>query len=233
LPTPQNRLIAQLPAADRKRLLAQCETVHLSLNDVICQPGDAMRHVYFPIDAFISLLAVDKDNGSDTFLEVGMIGREGMLGVHRVLGVAPAPLRALVQGAGSSLRIATTALQAQAKLSAPLQALLLRYVHVCMQQLASSALCMRFHLLGPRLARWLLMTQDRAHCDQFHITQDFLSSMLGVRRVGVTAAALALQEQGLIAYHRGDMQVLNRAGLEAAACACYANDQRAYAAQFG
>jgi CRP-like cAMP-binding protein len=228
LTTPQNHLVALLPARDRKRLMAQCEPVHLVLNDIICHPGEALRYLHFPVDAFISLLAVD---AQDSYLEVGMIGREGMLGVHQMLGVTPAPLRALVQGAGLSLRIAKAAFQAELKLSSALQSVLSRYVHVCMQQLASSALCMRFHPLGPRLARWLLMTQDRAHSDEFYVTQDFLSSMLGVRRVGVTAAAKDLQDQGLIAYHRGDMQVVDRVGLEAAACSCYANDQRAYLAQ--
>jgi CRP-like cAMP-binding protein len=228
LSTAENHLIALLPARDRKRLLAQCEPVHLVLSDVICQPGDTLRHVHFPVDAFISLLAVDAE---DSRLEVGMIGHEGMLGVHQILGVVSAPLRALVQGAGLSRRLSVVALRAELKLSSALQPLLLRYVHVCMQQLASSALCMRFHQVGPRLARWLLMTQDRARSDTFHVTQEFLSSMLGVRRVGVTAAALTLQNSGLIAYHRGDMHVLDRAGLQAAACSCYANDQRAYQAQ--
>ena len=228
MPAPQNALIALLPATERKRLTAGCEPVMLELNDVICEPGDTLQFVHFPVDAFISLLGVQGDH---TLLEVGMIGREGMLGVHRVLGVAQAPLRALVQGAGLSLRIASAALQAEIERSATLQAVLLRYTHVCMQQLTSSALCMRFHQVQPRLARWLLMTQDRAHSDRFQVTQEFLSSMLGVRRVGVTAAALALQRQGLIAYQRGDMQVLDRAGLETAACSCYANDMRAYRAQ--
>ena len=155
MPSAQNHLIALLPAADRKRLLAQCEAVQLVLNDVICQPGDTLSHLHFPVDGFISLLAVD---AQQSVLEVGMVGREGMLGLHHVLGVPPAPLRALVQGAGLSLRIANAAFQAKLKRSAALQALLLRYVHVCMQQLASSALCRRFHQLGPRLARWLLST---------------------------------------------------------------------------
>jgi len=228
LPTHQNHLLALLPARDRKRLAARCEPVDLQLGSVVCEPGDRLRHVHFPIDSFISLLAVDAAKAT---LEVGMIGREGMLGLHEVLGVAQAPTRALVQGAGTSLRMATKDFRLALQHSAALRAILLRYVHVSMQQLASSALCMRFHELRPRLARWLLMTQDRAGADHFRVTQDFLSSMLGVRRVGVTAAALALQGEGLIAYHRGDMQVCNRAGLQAAACSCYATDSAAYRAQ--
>ena len=208
---------------------AGCEAVELVLSDIVCQPGELLTHVHFPVDGFISLLAQEADHSS--LLEVGMVGREGMLGVHEILGVARAPMRALVQGAGLSMRMATAEFRAEIGRNAALRAILLRYVHVCMQQLASSAVCMRFHDLHPRLARWLLMTQDRARTDRFRVTQEFLSTMLGVRRVGVTAAAMALQEQGLIAYHRGDMQVLDRAGLEAAACSCNANDRQAYRAQ--
>jgi CRP-like cAMP-binding protein len=225
LSTHQNLLIAQLPGRDGKRVRAGCEPVELVLGQVVCEPGDSMLHVHFPVNGFISLLAVDADSSC---LEVGMIGREGMLGVHELLGVARAPTRALVQGAGMSLRMKTADFRAELNINTALRTVLLRYVHVCMQQLASSALCMRFHPLRSRLARWLLMTQDRAHAEHFHVTQEFLSSMLGVRRVGVTAAALALQEEGLIAYHRGDMQVRDRTGLEAASCSCYASDQQAY-----
>jgi CRP-like cAMP-binding protein len=223
----QNGLIALLPVRDRKRLLAQCEPTPLLLADVISEAGSRLQHVHFPVDAFISLLAVEDEHSR---LEVGMVGHEGMLGVHHFLGVAQAPLRALVQGAGTSLRMAVGDFQAEVKASAALQTVMSRYVHVCMQQLATSALCLRFHQVGPRLARWLLMTQDRACSDRFHVTQDFLSTMLGVRRVGVTAAASLLQQRGLIAYHRGDMQVRDRAGLQAAACSCYASDQQAYQA---
>ena len=157
-----------------------------------------------------------------------MIGREGMLGSHSVLGVAGSPLRALVQGAGSCLRVPAAAFRAELLASPALRGVLLRYVHVCMQQLTTSAVCLRFHQVGPRLARWLLMTQDRAHREQFHITQEFLAAMLGVRRVGVTRAAGALQQRGLIAYRRGAMQVLDRAGLEGAACSCYSRDLSLY-----
>ncbi len=229
MPTRKNHLFALLPTRDRRRLESLCEPVELQLSSVVCEPGDKLRHVHFPVDSFISLLAVDATKST---LEVGMVGREGMLGLHEVLGVAQAPTRALVQGAGTSLRMATADFRSELQLSAALRAVLLRYVHVSMQQLASSALCMRFHALRPRLARWLLMTQDRAGRDNFQVTQEFLSSMLGVRRVGVTAAALALQGRGLIDYHRGDMHVLNRAGLQAAACSCYASDRAAYQAQF-
>lgn len=224
--TAQNRMIAQLPSADRKRLLAACEPIQLVLSEVLCERGEPSRNVYFPVDGFISLVAqIDNHPG----LEVGMVGREGMFGAHHALGVVTEPLRALVQGPGAAWRIGAAAFRRELAESAALQTSLNRYLYVLMAQLASSAGCLRFHVIGPRLARWLLMTQDRAHADHFHVTHEFLSYMLGVRRVGITAAAGKLQRSGLVEYRRGEMKVLDRAGLEAAACSCYATDQRAYA----
>ena len=223
--TVENHLIARLPRKDRLRLLALCDPVQLVLAEVLCEPGKPTRHVYFPTEGFISLVAsID----GQPALEVGMVGREGMLGAHLALGVATAPLHALVQGAGVAWRIGTPAFRAELARSAPLQRGLSRYLYVLMAQLAASAACLRFHQIGPRLARWLLMTQDRAHADQFHVTHEFLSYMLGVRRVGITSAAGVLQRDGLIEYRRGELTVLDRRGLEAAACACYAVDRKAY-----
>ena len=222
---PQNHLIEGLPHKDRLRLLAVCEPVTLVLAEVLCEPGKPTRHVYFPTEGFISLVA--KIDGEPA-LEVGMVGREGMLGAHLALGVLIAPLQALVQGPGAAWRVATAAFRRELTNSVALQRSLNRYLYVLMAQLASSAACLRFHLIGPRLARWLLMSQDRAHSDSFHVTQEFLAYMLGVRRVGITSAASALQRAGLIQYHRGHLTVLNRSGLEAAACDCYATDRKAY-----
>jgi CRP-like cAMP-binding protein len=219
-----------LPGRDRERLLAAGELVPLVLSDVICEPGTPMRNVYFPTDGFISLVTlIDGHPG----LEVGMVGREGMLGAQLALGVATQPLRALVQGPGVAWRIGTVAFRRELARSPALQRSLHRYLYVLMAQLAASAACLRYHLIGPRLARWLLMSQDRAHADRFHVTHEFLAYMLGVRRVGITAAASALQRRGLIVYHRGDLTVLDRSGLEAAACGCYAAHRRAYAELLG
>ncbi len=226
----QNQLIERLPRADRTRLLGGCEEVQLVLGHVLCEPGKATRHVWFPIDGFISLVAPIDDKPA---LEVGMVGREGMVGAQLALGVATVPLHALVQGSGAAVRISATAFRSELERSKSLQQVIHRYLYVLMAQLTGSAACLRFHAIGPRLARWLLMSQDRAHADRFHVTHEFLAYMLGVRRVGVTTAASALQRSGLIEYHRGEMAVLDRAGLEAMACACYANDRRAYADQFG
>lgn len=225
MPTVQNHLIELLSRDDRRQLLAICEPVDLVLAEVLCEAGEPTQDVYFPVDGFISLIA--QRNGH-TGLEVGMIGREGMLGAQLALGVPTAPLRALVQGGGEAWRIPAPAFRKELARSSGLQRGLNRYIYVLMRQLAASAACLRFHMIGPRLARWLLMSQDRAHADSFHVTQEFISYMLGVRRVGVTSAALALQRSGLIQYSRGELVVLDRHGLEAMACSCYAEDRKAY-----
>ncbi len=225
----QNRLIAALPPVRRASLLALCEPVELKLSERLCEAGEATRYVYFPVDAFISLLAQIDEHPS---LEMGMVGREGMLGLQLILGVNRAPLGALVQGEGRAWRLGAAAFRTELLRSLPLRLLLQRYLYVRLAQLASAAGCLRFHQIGPRLARWLLMSQDRAGHAQLAVTQEFLAFMLGVRRVGVTQAAGAMQRSGLIRYHRGLLTVLDRAGLEAAACSCYARDQSHYAAQF-
>ena len=222
----QNHLIERLPRRDRLSLLAAGSTVDLVLGQVLDRAGAQTRHAYFPVDGFVSLVAAD---AGEPALEVGMVGREGMLGAQLVLGVAQSPLHALVQGPGAAWRIGRVAFRAELAQSAPLRGLLHRYLHVLMGQLADAAVCNRYHEIGPRLARWLLMTQDRAHDDRFQATHEFLAYMLGVRRVGVTRAATSLHQRKLISYSRGNIAILDRAGLEAASCSCYAADQASYA----
>lgn len=226
----ENRLIELLPRVDRQRLLAICKPVQLVLADVLASHGKPSRHLYFPIDSFISIVA---SIAGEPVLEVGMVGREGMLGTELALGVNTAPLHALVQGPGSAWQVEAKAFRALLAKSLPLQRGLNRYIYVQMAQLATASACLRFHQIEPRLARWLLMSQDRAHADRFLVTHEFLAYMLGVRRVGITAAAGALQRQHLIEYHRGDLTVLDRPGLEAAACSCYAADRLVYESTLG
>ena len=221
----QNHLIEILAASDRRRLLAVCDTVDLVLGQVVCQPATSTQHVYFPVDSFISLVATVAGSPG---VEVGMVGREGMLGSQLALGVGTTPLHAVVQGPGTALRAGSAAFRRELARSASLRRTIDLYIAIMMAQLATSAVCLRFHEIGPRLARWLLMSRDRAEADTFRMTHEFLAYMLGVRRVGITAAATRLQRVGLIEYRRGLMTVLDRRGLEAMACPCYAADLRAY-----
>ncbi len=223
--TGTNHLVDRLPCRGRQRLLALSEPATLELGSVLCEPGERLSHVYFPSDSFISLVTAVGDGPA---LEVGMVGREGMLGAHLALGIGSSPLHAVVQGPGTASRIAAGPFCREIAQSTALRRDIHRYLYVLMGQLATAAACTRFHSIGPRLARWLLMSQDRAGDDSFYLTQEFLAYMLGVRRVGISGAASALQRQGLIRYHRGKVTVLNRAGLEAAACSCYAIDRASY-----
>lgn len=225
-----NGLIAVLPRKDRLRLLAACEPVMLVFAQVLSPPDGKTRHVYFPTGGFISLIAVANGNPP---IEVGLIGDEGMLGISVFLGVAMSPLQAMVQGAGPALRMDIAAFRNELGLSPALRERLNLYVSVVHSQLAQTAACNRFHVVQERLARWLLMTQDRSHAHEFAVTHEFLSYMLGVRRVGVTAAATALQGLNLISHERGKLTILDRAGLEAAACGCYQADRDTYARVLG
>jgi len=225
-PPTTNHLLDSLPCRERDLLVASSETVELVFGDVLVTPDAPLSHVYFPLTGFISLIA-SLDGGER--MEVAMAGSEGMFGVSLILGVEASPLLALVQGGGSALRIPGASFLGLLEQSPVLQVLLKRYLHVLMHQLARSAACTHFHQVEARLARWLLMTQDRTYSERLHLTHEFLAMMLGVRRAGITLAAMSLQGRRLISYHRGDITVMDRAGLIAASCGCYAADRELYA----
>ena len=228
--TVENHLIELLPRKDRLSLLSQCQPVDMKLAEVLSEPGKPARYAYFPTEGYISLVALHDGKPS---LEVGMVGREGMLGEQLALGVMVSPLHAIVQGPGAAWRINAGVFRKELSHNIALQRVLNRYLYVRMSQLANSVTCARYHLISPRLARWLLMSQDRAHKDSFQMTHEFIAYMLGVRRVGITTAASALQRNGLIKYHRGLLTILDRHGLHALACSCYDKDKQAYDKQLG
>lgn len=213
-----NHLLAAVPRPAYQRMLPALEPVTLAYGKVLYEPCGPIRHVYFPVNCLVSLLtAVDKSRT----LEVGMVGNEGMVGMPMVFGIGVSAVRALVQGSGTALRMTTARFRTEFNRSPPLQRALFRYTHLLMAQVSQTAACNRFHEADQRLARWLLMTGDRLHSNHFLLTHEFLAHMLGVRRVGVTKAAEVLRSRGLIEYSRGNIQILDRKALEAAACPCY------------
>lgn len=214
----ENRLLAALPKKEYQRLLPELEHVSLSFAEVLYEPGDPVRHVYFPNDSIISLLTVV---GERSTLEVGIVGNEGVAGISVFMGVRVSHNRALVQAAGTAMRMKAAVLRTESEHSGALHRLLHLYTHSLLTQVAQSAACNRFHVVDARLARWLLMTHDRLRSDEFHLTQEFVSNMLGVRREGVNKAAGALQQNKLISYSRGHVRILDPAGLEAVSCECY------------
>ncbi|MES2533151.1 MAG: Crp/Fnr family transcriptional regulator [Pseudomonadota bacterium] len=222
----QNQLIARLPDDDRLSLLAICEQVALVQQVVLAEEGEPVTHVYFPIRGFISLAASVQGSIG---VEVGMVGAEGVLGAQVGFGTPTAQFQSHVQGPGTAWRVQADAFCIEIARSGSLRRLLNKYLYVVTVQLATSAACMHFHQIGPRLARWLLMCQDRTRSDTFQITHESLAATLGVRRVGVTTAASAFQRADLIRYHRGVLSVLDRKGLEAASCGCYEVNEKAYA----
>jgi CRP-like cAMP-binding protein len=213
-----NKLLAALPRKDCQRLIGQLEHIALTSGKVLYEPGDKIKYVYFPSDSLVSLLTlVDRHQA----LEVGLVGREGMVGIPLTLDIGVSPVRALVQGSGTAMRMKAAPFLKELGQNPALRQALHRYTYALMAQITQTAACNRFHVVEARLARWLLMTQDRVQLNPFHLTQEFLAHMLGVRRVGVTKAARTLQQKRLIRYSRGTISILDRNGLETASCSCY------------
>ena len=224
-PPVTNRLLAALPKAVRRTLVAHSEQVELSSAVVLCEPGAAITHVFFPLDSAVTLMAGTKSRAD---LEAGLVGNEGMLGATLTLGILVSPQRWLVQGPGRALRIEVGRFLHELAVSPALRRTLHRYLYVTLVQLAQTAVCKRFHVVESRLARWLLMTRDRLHTDELHFTHENLAYVLGVRRAGITRAASALRKRKLIRYRRGNLQIVDGRGLKAASCECYAQDHDTY-----
>jgi len=219
-PTPlQNHLLADLPVEVQERLFPQLELVSLPLGKVVYEPGDAMRHVYFPTDSIISLLYVMEDGAS---AEISVVGNEGLVGIALFMGGESTPSRAIVQSGGSAYRLTGQRLKDEFNYHREFQQLLLRYTQALITQMAQTAVCNRHHSIDQQLCRWLLLSMDRLPDNRLTMTQELIANMLGVRREGVTEAAGKLQRQGVIEYHRGHITVLDRPRLEKLSCECYA-----------
>lgn len=213
-----NRMLSGLPSDEYLTLRENSEQVALNYGDTIFEPGDVIHDVYFPESGIISLLTAFEDKGT---LEVGIIGNEGVLGLSVFLGVETSINRAIVQGAGVALKIGAADFLSACRDGSELTRLLKRFTRSLFAQISLSAACYRFHPIGARLSRWLLMTSDRMGSNEFPITQAFLSGMLGVRREAVNRASVDLQNKKLITYNRGELVILDRPGLSRIACRCY------------
>jgi CRP-like cAMP-binding protein len=213
-----NHLIAALPDEERIRVMEHLDPVSLSLGEVIYESGEQLDFIYFPTTAIISLLYI-MENGSTA--EIGLVGNDGLLGVSIFLGGDSTTSRSIAQSAGDGLRMKTKELKAEFRRAERFQELLLRYVQALMTQISQTAVCNRLHSIEQQLCRWLLLSHDRLHGDKLVMTHDLISNMLGVRREGITLAAQKLAKKKLIANTRGTITILDRQGLEAAACECY------------
>ena len=217
-PTTENRILNSLPPEEYERLTRYLEPVKMAFGDVLCHPDEKITHAYFPNRGTVSLVSNFEDGGS---VEVGMVGNEGMFGVTVILGSISTPLEAIVQIAGDGLQIRAEVLKKEFNKGGKLQDLLLRYTQALITQIAQTAACNRAHSTEGRLVKWLLMCQERAHSNELDLTHEFIATMSGTRRAGVTEAASTLQRDGLISYKRGHITILDRDGLEALSCECY------------
>lgn len=213
-----NRILAALPEKEYKRLIPDLEYVSFSLGDVLYEPDSCQHNLYFPTSCVVSLLYTMK-TGMTT--EMGLVGDDGVVGIALFMGGDTSPNRAMVQIAGGAYRMKAKILQREFKFGGAFQLLLLRYAQGLIIQVSQTAVCNRLHNVEQRLCRWLLLCHDRVHTNELALTQELISNMLGSRREGVTMAAGRLQDDGIITYHRGQIRILDRAGLEANVCECY------------
>ena len=221
----QNWLLSALPAPDWQRWESELEWVDLELGQVLYESGHELSHVYFPTSSIVSLLYV-MENGASA--EIAVVGFEGLVGISLFMGGGSTPSRAVVQSAGRGIRLRAAFVQEEFNSSHLVMHLLLRYTQALITQMSQTAVCNRHHSLDQQLCRWLLLSLDRLHTSELKMTQELIANMLGVRREGVTEAALKLQQAGLIRYARGRINVLDRPGLEKRTCECYAVVKREY-----
>jgi CRP-like cAMP-binding protein len=215
----RNRLLAALPRKEFQRLHPDLVLVPLALGEVLYESGTALRHVYFPVDSIVSLLYVMANGAS---AEIAVVGNDGVIGISLFMGGESTSSRAVVQSAGHAYRLEGELMKLEFIRAGPMQRLLLRYTQALLTQMAQTAVCNRYHSLDQQLCRWLLLSLDRLPSNELVMTQELIANMLGVRREGVTEAARKLQEAGLIQYSRGRIVVLDRPGIEARTCECYA-----------
>jgi CRP-like cAMP-binding protein len=214
----ENHLLSVLPEAERVRLAPHLVPVDMTLGQVVYESGDRQRFVYFPATSSVSLLYVMEDGAS---AEIAIVGNEGLIGIALFMGGETTPSRAIVQSAGAAFRLDAQILKEEFIRGGPVQRLLLRYTQALITQMAQTAVCNRHHSIDQQLCRWLLLSMDRLPSNELKMTQELIANMLGVRRSGVTEAALKLQDAGLIRYGHGHIQVLDRPGLEKRVCECY------------
>ncbi|MDQ1524138.1 MAG: hypothetical protein QOE47_2062 [Pyrinomonadaceae bacterium] len=217
-PTADNRLLAVLPAEDYARLLPGLTPITFTLGEVIYESQRQMEHVYFPTTSHVSLLYTMIDGST---AEVGLVGNEGLVGIALFMGGDTTPDQAIMQGSGEALKMETAMMLPEFSRGGAFQLALLRYTQALITQISQTAVCNRLNTIEQRLCRWMLMTHDRVEGDEFRLTQDFISHMLGGTREQITVAASMLKKQNLIDYSRGRIKILDRAGLEAASCKCY------------
>lgn len=223
----KNNLIHLLPKNIQEKIFSKAELVDLTLSHIICIVDKTADSLYFPVDGFISIT-----QNIDEYppIEIGMIGREGVLGAEILLGCETNVFGAIVQGAGSAWKLNAKEFLLDVEVIPEFKSVINAYLSVRISQLGVSAACEHFHEIGPRLAKWLLMSQDRAHSPTFLMTHEFIALMLGVRRVGITTAAADFRRRGLIEYHRGEMKVLDRTALKVESCSCYQKNKKIYSA---
>jgi CRP-like cAMP-binding protein len=217
-PTLKNSILAALPAEEYERIALSLTPISLDLAQILYEPDEPIRQVYFPTSTITSLVTILKDGST---VEAGIIGYSGMVGIPVVLGAESSTSQAVTQHKGDALMMPVETLKDELRRNGQLQQLLLRFTHTLFTQISQTAACNRLHTVEERLARWLLMMHDRIQEDEFMLTQEFIATMLGSRRAGVTVAAGTLQTAGIIGYKRGHIRIINREGLEDASCECY------------